>query len=177
MDKAHRKQLSNRQLTIIGIAITIIGIVVFVPVYFEKHETGTQSKISISMTNSSHSALSVNQSGGITAGTFTTLLPNATVILPNVKAPPIQRHVDQAFKDQISQYLEANRPRLIDIEGLASDRESLQYASEIRDYLLDKGWNVTSLAYITPLDGPLSDVHVKPMHDGIVEIQVGPPSQ
>lgn len=116
-----------------------------------------------SIINSPNSAFSVDQKGGITAGTIGNV---------NIGTDSQNRHINAGYMAEINKYLPSNKSKTIIINSVTGDSEALNFASELKKYLESQNWKVEGGGQFTR-SPPIIGVGVEIRGDGSVEFNVG----
>jgi len=101
---------------------------------------------------------SFNQSGGITANQV------------NIESP--NRELTEKMKVQLVSYLKENKPVEIWISAVMGDAESLRYAEQINDYLINQGYVIKNFN-IVQHNQPMFGVTLDHSDDNKIDIIVG----
>ncbi len=103
--------------------------------------------------------LSINQSGGITAGT--------------VNIGPQDRHIDAALIAQLEAGIARFRPKEIRIQAIMNDAEADQFALEIHSYLKSKGHNVVGDVDWAMFSRPIRGMVMQQTKEGNIALLIG----
>ena len=111
-----------------------------------------------SIISSPNSALSIDQRGGITAGTI------------NVEFPKHQ--VNAEFIARLNKYLPKDKAKIIKITSVMGDGEAFQLAAELKAYLESENWKVDGISQAIYTE-PIVGIIVKSVDDTSVEFIIG----
>ena len=141
----------DRMISIISVIIGLIGI--FLSFYWSGQYYNLKNSI-----------VAINSPGANVIG-------GNVINTQNLIKPPV-RHLTEEIKVGLDNKLKLLNPKNIIITSVMGDQEAFQYASEIKQYLESKKWNVegvTQAVYSQPVIGQFLNQN----SDGNVEILIG----
>jgi len=164
--KGKKSRIVRNFLIILGAVATVTTIIVNSENILDPIEKNGHNNISISVKNSSNTALSIDQSGGITAGTVN-VGPNATLNLGSQV-----RHLNAQWITALIPHLPENKTKVINIVSVGGDQEALQFATEIKNYLASHGWKTNGVDQVWYTE-PVTGQTISRNPDGGINITIG----
>lgn len=153
----------------IAFVASVFGILQFFGISSEGEKPNIQQQVSVpapgvAMTENSApthetNIISNNQSAGITAH---------TVNVGTINMAPQPRILNDQFAQQL---LAIPQGRLITVSAIMGDQEAFQFATQVKNFLESRGYNVSGVGQGIPAQ-PIVGQYIKPKGDGF-EIVIG----